>query len=65
MKIEILVKTVYGNGLYYPQCENAKTFAKLSKTQTLSFAQLKMIIDLGFSVEYYTEINGQILKLGA
>ena len=34
-KITIEIKSVYGNALFYPVCDNAKRFAELTKRKTL------------------------------
>ena len=53
MNKEILVKikTVYGNDLIYPVCENAKKFATLTNKKTLNKNELVYIKSLGFEVK--------------
>lgn len=48
--ITVQIKPVYGNVLIYPVCANAKLFARLTKTKTLSKENLKDIESLGYEV---------------
>lgn len=53
MKLEILIKCVYGNELYYPLNEAAKSLAKLTGKKTFSIADLKIAHnELGFELEF-------------
>lgn len=56
MKILIQIKSVYGNEMIYPVCENAKRFAALAGKKTLSRSDLKIIKDLGFEIEIQQQI---------
>ncbi len=49
--IRVEAKQVYGQWKFYPFDEAAATFARLTRTATLSPEQLKMIESLGFRVE--------------
>ena len=51
MKITIEVKTVYGNQTIYPFCDNAKLFARLANTKTLTKDSLDTIKKLGYAIE--------------
>lgn len=51
MKITIEVKNVYGNTLYYPVCEQAKLFAKIAETTTLTYHAIQHIKALGYAIE--------------
>lgn len=51
MKILVEIKTVYGNEMIYPVCEQAIKFAKLTGKKTLSRSDIATIKDLGFEVE--------------
>lgn len=52
MKLAILAKSVYGNVLYYPFNDVAKSLAKISGKKTFSVADLKVAAaELGFKVE--------------
>ena len=63
--IKIEVRDVYGRQKIYPICENAKRFARIAGTTTLTFATLKLIEELGYTWEIHdNEISylKQILK---
>ena len=55
MKIEIIIKNVYGNKLIYPNCDIAKAFSNIAKTKTLSIENLKTISQMGYDVEVVNE----------
>lgn len=50
-KIQVTIKTVYGNDLVYPICNQAKMFAQLANTTTLTHRTIGMIKSLGYTVE--------------
>ena len=50
MKIEIEVKSVYGNELYYPACKHAEAFARIANSKTLTAQTLRQISQLGYEV---------------
>jgi hypothetical protein len=52
--IQIEIKRVYGNTVAYPLCDQAKIFASIAGTATLTSATLKKIQALGFSFECKT-----------
>ncbi len=54
MKIQVEVRNVFGNSLIYPVCEDAKRFANLTGNKTLSPYAVKLIEDLGYTVESVT-----------
>ena len=49
--IRIEVKDVYGVRTAYPVCENARTFALIAGTKTLTRETLARIKDLGYAVQ--------------
>ena len=51
MKILVQIKSVYGNERIYPICENAKLFASIAGTATLTREVLAKIKQLGYTVE--------------
>ena len=51
-KIIIEVKSVYGNDLIYPVCDDAKTFTKITGTKTLSPFVITYIKRLGYEILY-------------
>ena len=57
MKIEIIIKNVYGNKLIYPNCDIAKAFSNIAKTKTLSKEVLKSLTDIGYQVELVSNTN--------
>ncbi len=50
--IQIQIKQVYGNYLYYPANDGAQVFARLAGKKTFSQADIASIRQLGFSIEY-------------
>lgn len=55
MKIQIEVKNVYGNTQVYPVCANAKHFAQIAGTKTLTHQTLILIEKLGYEIENVTK----------
>lgn len=55
MTITIKFKDVYGSRLVYPVCDNAKHFASIAGTKTLSDTTLKTITSMGFDVRIEQE----------
>ena len=51
-KIIVEVKSVYGNDLIYPVCDDAKTFTKITGTKTLSPFVITYIKRLGYEILY-------------
>lgn len=49
--IMVEVKTNYGSEMIYPVCDQAKTFANLCGTTTLTRTAIKLIKQLGYTVE--------------
>jgi hypothetical protein len=52
MEILISRKSVYGNAIYYPECEQSKLFAEIAGTKTLTRPVLHKIKRLGFTVKF-------------
>ncbi len=50
-KIIVEVKSVYGNDLIYPVCDDAKTFTVIAGTKTLSPLMITSIKHLGYFIE--------------
>lgn len=50
-KIIIEIKNVYGNEMIYPVCEQAKNFAALAGTKTLTHHAMAIIQKMGFTIE--------------
>ena len=51
LKIIIKKKTVYGNELFYPVCEDAKKFCQLIGKKTLDLRDISIIKSLGYEVK--------------
>jgi hypothetical protein len=51
--ITIKVESVYGNRLYYPRCDEAKTFAEIAGAKTLTPRIIKLIRSLGIIVNVH------------
>lgn len=53
MKLAILIKSVYGNEMYYPFNDAAKALAKIAGKKTFSIADLKVAHnELGFELDF-------------
>ena len=53
MKLAILIKSVYGNTLYYPMNDAAKSLAGIAGKKTFSVSDLQAAYtQLGFEIEY-------------
>ena len=48
--VRVQVKKVYGQWVYYPMCENARTFARIAGTSTLTPSTMTDVNKLGFRV---------------
>jgi hypothetical protein len=48
--VVVSLRTVYGNQLIYPSCENAHRFANIARSKTLSSSAIQDIKVLGFEV---------------
>ena len=57
MKIQVIIKNVYGNQLIYPKCDTSKAFSDIAKTKTLSIENLKTISQMGYKVKVVNETN--------
>lgn len=51
-KIQVTIKTVYGNDHTYPVCDTAKLFAALANQKTLTNSSLNLIKNAGYEIEY-------------
>lgn len=49
-QVTIEIKQVYGNETIYPVCDNAKLFATIAGTKTLTRASLQCIKALGYEI---------------
>lgn len=51
VKIQVTIKTVYGNETIYPACKKAEAFAKMLGQRTLTRTNIASIKEIGFEVE--------------
>jgi len=51
-EIIVKVKSVYGNDLIYPVCNDSQLFASFKGTKTLSVNDLDYIKQLGYTVKF-------------
>ena len=56
-EITVRVREVYGQPKYYPECEDAKVFAKIARTTTLTEETLRRIMKLGYKVKVLHNTN--------
>lgn len=49
-EITVQIKSVYGNEAIYPICPQAKLFAEIAGTKTLTRTTINLVKDLGFKV---------------
>ncbi len=57
MKIIINIREVYGVPKAYPVCEQAKVFARIAGTETLTSKTLALIAKLGYEVELVSKLS--------
>jgi hypothetical protein len=50
-KIEVIIEPQYGKWVYYPACDDAKAFAVIAGTKTLTDATLVQIKKLGYEIK--------------
>lgn len=51
--IHVDVKRAYGVVRFFPRCENAKAFAKLAGTKTLTRDTLEYLKELGYTIQQH------------
>ncbi len=54
-KLQVIIKSVYGNDLIYPACDTSKLITELTGTKTLVPHQIKILKKNGFNIEVITE----------
>lgn len=62
MKILIRLTSNYGTPVAYPLCDNARAFAAIAGTKTLTRAALERIRALGFRVEIERRSADELLE---
>jgi hypothetical protein len=50
-RAEVLAKKLYGKWVFYPACDNARVFARIAKTSTLTREVIEQMMCLGFDVK--------------
>jgi hypothetical protein len=55
-EILVEIKSVYGNEAIYPVCAQAKLFAEIANTKTLTTKTINTIKDLGFKVKVQQQV---------
>lgn len=56
-EITVQAKDNYGHTKYYPECEDAKVFAAIAGTTTLTEQTLRRIMKLGYKVKVMKQTN--------
>lgn len=51
MQIEVIIEPQYGKWVYYPACANARAFAAIARTKTLTEETLSHIKALGYEIK--------------
>ena len=55
--ITVTVRRVYGNPVIYPACDQARQFARIAGTKTLTLDTLRQIRALGYTIAERHESN--------
>lgn len=55
--IKVTIKNVYGKETIYPACEASKLFAALAGQKSLTGREIKLIKELGYSIEVIQEVK--------
>jgi hypothetical protein len=56
-RAEVLAKKQYGKWVFYPACDNARIFARIAKTSTLTREVIEQMMCLGFDVKITHEVS--------
>lgn len=59
--IKVMLRNVYGEEKIYPACGKAEVFVELLGQKTLTYKQIELIKQLGFTVEIVTSYKAQYL----
>lgn len=60
-EIQVERRSVYGVMKYYPVCNNAKLFARIARTTTLTPEVLRHAQSLGFLLSFVTLPEGELI----
>lgn len=55
--VQIRVANIYGNQNAYPDCENGKLFASLTRKKTFTTTDLQTMQKLGFEIRFSKQVN--------
>ena len=55
LRIQVIIKNVYGRETVYPACDASKLFASLAGTTTLTDRTISLIKALGYTVAVVSE----------
>jgi hypothetical protein len=59
--IKVERRSVYGVMKYYPVCNNAKLFARIARTTTLTPEVLRHVQSLGFLLSFVILSEGELI----
>jgi hypothetical protein len=51
MQIKVQIRTVYGRDTVYPACADARRFADIAGSKTLTDQTLRLVRDLGYEIQ--------------
>ena len=51
MQIKVEIRSIYGRDTVYPACPDARRFADIAGTKTLSNDTLRLISQLGYEIQ--------------
>jgi hypothetical protein len=60
-QIKVERRSVYGVMKYYPVCNNAKLFARIARTTTLTPEVLRHVQSLGFLLSFVILSEGELV----
>ena len=55
MKLQVMIKNVYGNQTIYPVCDVSKQLCKINGTKTFTNTIIQTVRLLGWTIEQVTE----------
>jgi hypothetical protein len=66
MQIKVQIRTIYGVETVYPLCNQAKAFARIARTKTLTIDTLREIKALGYDIvdmPVYSPLSGFLSRI--
>ena len=61
-QIEVVIEPQYGRWVYYPMCNDAKAFAAIAGTKTLTEPTLVQIKKLGYEIKASSKSMGDLIN---